>query len=79
MNPVSKVKFNKYKYVEISDIKNNKIINSTDIKKQDIPVDTKRNPLINDIIIESVRTNSKKIVYMTVNYYKDNLLLLFCK
>ena len=67
--------YDEYYYVEIGDIQDNKISNSTKIKKSDLPKGTKRQPEIGDILICTVRPNSKKIVYYTEHYYKNNLLV----
>jgi len=61
-------KFNTNYYVEIGDITNNKILNMTLMDKNEIPKGSKRHPKLNEILICSVRPNSKKIVYMTDTY-----------
>jgi len=64
-----------FKYIEISDIDSNQIINSTELKFKDMPKGTKHYPIINDILICSVRPNINKIVFLESTKYYDNMLL----
>lgn len=62
-------------YVEISDVENNLIINKTLLKMCDLPSGSKRHPLVNDILICSVRPNKNKIVYITNENHSNNLII----
>ena len=76
INPDDKYKIpDNVEYIEISDIFNNEIINKTKLNKKDIPKGTKRHPIINDIIICSVRPNIKKIVQINNNNYFENMVI----
>ncbi len=76
INPKSQLINNNFiNYVEISDIFNNQILQSTKIDIQNIPQGAKKHPIVNDILICSVRPNKNKIVYMNNQNYDKNLII----
>ena len=80
-NDTTKITNEYIEYCEISDINNNLITNKTKLKLSECPKGTKRHPQINDILLCSVRPNSKKIIYLTKNDYTDDLVIsgaIFC-
>lgn len=75
INPRSDVpECKEYRYIEIGDMSDNKLLVKQPINSENLPSGTKRRPDVGDILIASVRPNSSKIVYFTDNYNFDNLV-----
>lgn len=74
INPQDKKKdFESYNYIEIGDINSNLIVKYTTLDNKNVPSGSKRSAEKNDILLCSVRPNSKKIVYY--NKIIENILL----
>ena len=72
INPVHKFEYKFINYVEISSIKNNKIIDTT-FYDNNFPSRAKRIVNYNDVIISNVRPNLKNISIIDIN--KENLVV----
>lgn len=76
INPETKIKLlDENNYVEIGDIQYNEIINVTKLAKENVPSGAKRSPIKNDILVCSVRPNSKKVVYLCNDLLPTNLIM----
>ena len=72
LDPKSEKTLEEYEYVEISDINNNMITNSTKMSISELPSNGKQLVKCNDILICSVRPKSAKSVFINENFSNIN-------
>jgi type I restriction-modification system DNA methylase subunit/restriction endonuclease S subunit len=75
MNNIKDFNKSEYMYIDISSVKKGILVEEKIIEKDELPSRAKREGLINDILISSVRPNLENYLYLTDQHIKSNTVI----